>query len=340
MNSQPLHQNLDTSYVNLSALIRYLRKRQFVGSVKIQLNGYYAIVRLNANNRLDVREEDRISGRISTGKEAFKRLLIRSREPGGSINVDQLKAAKKKSNAGAAEQKNPVSKPRVRTQVATAPSLATSRANQVTNGNRMPKVPSNGKGKPVRAKKAAVQTVRDEFIPIDEVSRPESAAKDKPSHQTSLPDFPFELTNKVERKARRRQLATEDWQTLLKLTVELLGVVDRSLENHRLDFTAAFRKACAEISSDYPFMSPASKVFDYEKGRVTMNKQVNEAVFVNSIAESLGRIVERLGQSPKFETVYRDTNHLIIALINKRKKAYDRFGFRIPLERIVRHRSI
>ncbi|MDH3493635.1 MAG: hypothetical protein OEM82_08810 [Acidobacteriota bacterium] len=343
MNCQALHQNLDTTFVNLSALIKYLRKRQFVGIVNIQLNGYRAEIHLKANHKIDVREDDRISGRISTGKEAFQRVLIRSREPGGSINVYQLKITENKADAGPSLQNGSVPKARPRRAASPAPLQQTPEIHRAKAGNSSPKPKTkpNGCEKPRIAKTPGEYQRRDELIPLDLAefvpkTNAESRVEENPvRHQTSLPDFPFELTNKVELKARQRQLATEDWQTLLKLTVELLGVVDRSLENHRLDFAAAYRKACAEIACDYPFMNPALKIFDYENGRVTMKKQVNEAVFVNSVAESLGRIIEKLGQNPKFGTVYRDTNHLIIALINKRKTSYDRFGFTVPLERIV-----
>ena len=56
MKNLPIHQNLDTAFVNLSALIRYLRRRQFVGQVRVELNGYEADITLDEGNRLNVRE--------------------------------------------------------------------------------------------------------------------------------------------------------------------------------------------------------------------------------------------------------------------------------------------
>ncbi|MDQ3179604.1 MAG: hypothetical protein M3Q33_03690 [Acidobacteriota bacterium] len=89
MKNRPVHENLDTSFVNLSALIKYLRRRQFVGNVRVELGGYEADVILTAENGLKVREHDLITGRISEGEEALQRLLIRAREPGGIIHVYQ-----------------------------------------------------------------------------------------------------------------------------------------------------------------------------------------------------------------------------------------------------------
>ena len=89
MINRPIHENLDTSFVNLSALVKYLRRRQFVGNVRIELSGYEADIVLTAENGLKVREHDRITGRIAEGEEALRRLLIRAREPGGIIHVYQ-----------------------------------------------------------------------------------------------------------------------------------------------------------------------------------------------------------------------------------------------------------
>lgn len=89
MKSRPIHKNLDTTFVNLSALIKYLRRRQFAGNIRVELSGYEADVLLTAENEMRVREHDRIAGRISEGEEALQRLLIRAREPGGIINVYQ-----------------------------------------------------------------------------------------------------------------------------------------------------------------------------------------------------------------------------------------------------------
>ena len=55
MKNRPIHENLDTSFVNLSALVRYLRRRQFVGNVRVELSGYEADIVLTAVNQMRVR---------------------------------------------------------------------------------------------------------------------------------------------------------------------------------------------------------------------------------------------------------------------------------------------
>jgi hypothetical protein len=334
MKSRPIHQNLDTSFVNLSALVKYLRRRQFVGCVKIQLNGYQAEIHLKEDNQLSVREHDKISGRIADGEEAFQRLLIRAREPGGSINVYQAgepaEAVKPKPKAAKPEKKVGLKK-KAHKQIVDAEIVEIS----IPNSTEVSFQKQRQKNADVRKNgypKGHSTSLKNSVIEVPKIKNP---AQKQKSYQPSLPDFPFELTNSVEQKALSRKLAVADWQALLKITVELLGVVDKTLAKHRLDFTAAFTKARSEIAADYPFLNPDLDVFDYDHGRISMKEQVNETIFVNSISEALGRILEKLAHNPKFSNINRDTSHLIIALINKRKPHYDRFGFTGSLERIL-----
>lgn len=87
MKNYPIHENLDTSFINLSALIKYLRHKYFAGSIRVELGDYEAEIILNEKDELIVREHDRVSGRVGEGEEALQRLLIRARQPGGIINV-------------------------------------------------------------------------------------------------------------------------------------------------------------------------------------------------------------------------------------------------------------
>jgi hypothetical protein len=87
MKKQPIHQNLNTSFVNVGALVRYLRSLQFVGSVRIELASYEAEIVFTESNTIRAREYDHIAGRISHGEHALQRILIRAKEPHGRIGV-------------------------------------------------------------------------------------------------------------------------------------------------------------------------------------------------------------------------------------------------------------
>jgi hypothetical protein len=85
--SRPVHENLDTAYVNLAALLRYLRQREFNGRVHVELDEYDADVFLNAAEQPRVRETDHTTGRQAEGDDALQRLLVRSQQPGGLVSV-------------------------------------------------------------------------------------------------------------------------------------------------------------------------------------------------------------------------------------------------------------
>jgi len=82
-----LHQNLDTAYVNLAALLRHLQQRDFAGRVHVELDEYDADIFLAARERPRVRERDHVTGRVAEGDAALQRVLVRASEPGGLVSV-------------------------------------------------------------------------------------------------------------------------------------------------------------------------------------------------------------------------------------------------------------
>lgn len=87
VNSRILYENLDTSFVNLWALLRYLIKRRLVGRVHVELEDYTADVFMTGSSTPMVHELDRASGREALEEAALHRLVLRAREPGGTITV-------------------------------------------------------------------------------------------------------------------------------------------------------------------------------------------------------------------------------------------------------------
>ncbi|HEY3025963.1 MAG TPA: hypothetical protein VGJ55_07430 [Pyrinomonadaceae bacterium] len=87
MNSRILYENLDTSFVNLWALLRYLIQRGIIGRVHVQLEDYTADVFLTGSSTPMVHEIDHATGRESLEEAALHRLVVRAREPGGAITV-------------------------------------------------------------------------------------------------------------------------------------------------------------------------------------------------------------------------------------------------------------
>lgn len=85
--SRPVHENLDTAYVNLGALLRYLQGREFTGRIHVELDEYDADIFLSPGAGPAVRETDHATGRSAEGEEALRRLLVRASSPGGLVSI-------------------------------------------------------------------------------------------------------------------------------------------------------------------------------------------------------------------------------------------------------------
>jgi hypothetical protein len=85
--SRPVYEKLDTAYVNLAALLRYLQQRDFHGHVHVEMEGYEADVYLDAAGSLDAHEKDHAMGREAQGEAVLRRLIVRSMEAGGLISI-------------------------------------------------------------------------------------------------------------------------------------------------------------------------------------------------------------------------------------------------------------
>jgi hypothetical protein len=82
-----VYENLDTSFVNLGALLRYLQQRDFTGRVHLDMGDYEAQINLRAGEKPMCRELDRTTGREAEGDAALQRLLVRALDAGGRISV-------------------------------------------------------------------------------------------------------------------------------------------------------------------------------------------------------------------------------------------------------------
>ena len=85
--SRVLYENLDTTFVNLWGLLRYLSQRSFIGRVHVKLENYTADVFLNGSETPLVHEVDGAAGSDVIEEAGLHRLVLRVRESPGSITV-------------------------------------------------------------------------------------------------------------------------------------------------------------------------------------------------------------------------------------------------------------
>ena len=237
--------------------------------------------------------------------------MIRAREPGGIINV--LQAVE--NSAAASEEPKPV----VEKIIDEIPFAVETK--QTVSGGSIAAKPPHRNGNSVIVKTE----------PKNEIESPpvENAAPKPP------PEISLDFGNQPDDKDAQPNFAAQDWQMVLNLIAELLSTIDKSLAEANLEFAAAFEKARSEVSGDYPFLNPASGVFEYKNGKIVVRRQIDARLFTAGINETLRRILEKLGRNPKFSNVHLITTHRILALIEKRRPLYDKFAVTPQLAKII-----
>jgi hypothetical protein len=110
--SRVVYENLDTTFVNLWALLRSLSQRGFIGRVRVELSDYTADVFMNGSNTPLVHEMDRKAGTDTLEAGALHRLVLRAREAPGTISVfegaDETVAGQSTASAASAPGVPPV----------------------------------------------------------------------------------------------------------------------------------------------------------------------------------------------------------------------------------------
>jgi hypothetical protein len=320
MKINSTHKNLNTSYINLSALLRFLQQQNFVGSIHLEAKGYEADVFFTKADGLKVRENDHIAGRISVGNDVLAQILIRAHEPDGIINVyDEIEkeTASGKSDDELETVLTEVEKAQTSTEDQVEPfELSFSETEKETEST-------------------------EEIAPIKPVSLKE---------KLGLPNLPFSFRKKNAKKipkeiteipkveiieSPKEEDFSPDWHELLDLIGEILQTVENSLAESNLNFVWVFDRVRENVFEEYPFLHPNSTVFEYKNGKVLMSEQINNNLFIASIAESLRLLLEKFETHPKFDEVRRSIVKNTIELMNKRHAQYDKFLITQQLEDII-----
>lgn len=96
----PLYENLDTAYVRLAALVRYLEGRSFTGVVRVELDEYGGEIILRAGQPTTAREINHLTGVASEGEAALQRLFVRAGDAGGLVSVYEGEASEERGAEG------------------------------------------------------------------------------------------------------------------------------------------------------------------------------------------------------------------------------------------------
>lgn len=332
MKIRPLYKNLDTGFVNLSALLRYLRQRGFIGLVRVDIKEYRAEISFDEARKVRMREfvggAPKAPERSGEGSGALQRLLISARDAGGSISVYEAVTPVSEEielddilelEQNAAPNK-PQNKPEVKPGLKPLPPKIPKPAEKIFS--------SAAKNGPVNGSNgnSSGNGAHYQFPVYSHPVEPVGVAEEKAESPESGEEKVLHLS----------YLSAPDWEELTSVTAALLGAVDDVLKAARLGFPDAFNKARAEISHEYPFLHPEQGILLYAHGGVMLKEEVAPNLLVSGICECLRRILNKLVANPKFFTHYRHITQQIVVLIRRRQPQFDKFGYTQKLEKIIK----
>lgn len=256
MKKQPIHQNLNTSFVNVGALVRYLRGLQFVGSIRIELASYEADIVFTESRTVRAREYDHIAGRIAHGEGALQRILIRAKEPHGRIHVYKAPVGYAGRDDGSIFVDKAI--------MTGARKMAASRGGTSVSG-----------------------ALNQGIV----------------------------LSNRNSGSAQ-----------ILAVISELLRMIDKALAVGQLSFSAAFRDACDEVASEFPFMRESRAALTYKNGEIALNADADARVVASAVFSALRPIFRRLRGEQKYTELVQVLSDSLLELANARRQEFVRLG--------------
>lgn len=314
VNSRIIYENLDTSFVNLWALLRFLIKRGLVGRVHVELEDYTADVFLTGTSTPMVHEVDRASGREAMEEAALHRLVLRAREPGGNITVYEGE------DEAAADALTIISEPPARAPEPPAPA-------------EPPPAPVGSSARPIALPpgyaSASMQTATSEPIrpdPMTSVTNPRSQPG-RPALESAGSKMIDALTNVPQKGS--------EWADLVAISAELIAAVERAATGVGADFSSIFKTVRLELADDYTFLDPSQNRFDYASARIKINAKPGAGPYVAGISESLRRVVDKIANGERAGRIRERVALDLALLVRKRREALTRFNLDMQLDRIA-----
>ena len=84
-----------------------------------------------------------------------------------------------------------------------------------------------------------------------------------------------------------------EWDELLRASAELVKAIERAMEGAEPDFVSHLRSVRVELGDDYGFIDPSTQSFEYNKGKVILNKRPSANAFITRLTECLRRMVNK-----------------------------------------------
>ena len=302
--SRVLYENLDTTFVNLWALLRKLSQGGFIGRVHVELKDYTADVFMTGSSTPLVHEIDRAAGTETLEETALHRLVLRVRETPGTITVFEG------ADEAVAVQATAVSE--------TKPEESDSIAKSEMNYQSMPQAPESALDEASHVIEASAEPgLPDADAKAQEPDR-------NPATQLVGPALPaVEPVDEIE------------WAAIVKASGELVGGVERALSGPGADFNSLFDGARLELADDYTFLDPMSGEFTYSDSVVTLGSELPVGSYVIGLSETLRRVVDAVAIGDRARRVRERVALELLSVARKRREILERSGFLSQLDRIA-----
>jgi hypothetical protein len=306
--SRVVYQNLDTTFVNLWALLRNLSQRGFIGRVRVELKDYTADVFLTGSSTPLVHEIDRAAGTDTLEEAALHRLVLRARETPGTISVfegpDEAVAVETSVDAKADDDTQ------VQVQESRARDLLVHHEPEAPTSPAAPAMPSPDE----RTMTPPIESppVRDDDL--------------NPAHSLRIFDPAAPDTEP------RDEI---EWGAVVKASGELVGAVERAVNGAGADFASLLNSARLALADDYTFLDPMSGDFSYAKSAIELSGNVPAGAYAIGLSEALRRVVDGVATGDRARRVRERVALEMFSVARKRKEILSRSGFLTQLDRIA-----
>jgi len=310
--SRVVHENLDTTFVNLWALLRNLSQRGFIGRVRVELKDYTADVFMTGSNTPLVHEIDRAAGTDTLEEAALHRLVLRARETPGTISVFE----------------GPDEAVAVR-------SIVAPKTDSVSMDDRAEPLVNHAQDAPTETDN--VPAARDEpsLTTGRETPSLKSPVAVNPTVNSTTEEESFAAASTEVVAPAAEHMDEIEWLAMIKASGELIGGVERALTGAGSDFASLFHAARLELADDYIFLDPMSGELTYSNSVVTLNGETPAGSYVVGLSEALRRVVNSVATGDRARRVRERVALELFSVTRKRNEILARSGFLPQLDRIA-----
>jgi hypothetical protein len=326
------YENLNTSFVDFSELMRDLKANGFTGYVEVSYWEYEGV--LFVDNGTIINGVEETGAKKSTGPEAVAGIMRQAEEKNGSVSVYSLAADMVTMLASMLNSE--VAHKDLNTDFSDLGQLVAKLQSEGHTGY-VEVVLKGGKG-------SAMVLMRSGEIMESMLS----SGSEVLSGAQALPHI-MEIVSSVGAVFNVHKTVIEEafkdtadimvaleLPRLLVVWQDVVATVERVANGHAGEgsFLGAFKDSLIERAEEYPFLDPFAGEFDYREGQITYSGPASDE-FSRALGQSLSATVFRMADSlPRIDLVARVRNGLA-PVVEQHADAIQRYGLRDAMPELL-----